>query len=99
MTPARSVPRLRSHHNLHATGTEPAHRLQVAMEPGSYVDGPVFMLACATFMLTGATLMLSRVTFLFTTLTLMLTAQCFMLVRQLFMLTVETFMLRRQHKG
>ena len=99
MTPARSVPRLRSHHNLHATGTEPAHRLQVAMEPGSYVDGPVFMLACATFMLTGATLMLSRVTFLFTTLTLMLTAQCFMLVRQLFMLTAETLMLRRQHKG
>ena len=99
MTPARSVPRLRSHHNLHATGTEPAHRLLVAMAPGSYVDVPVFMLACVTFMLTGATLMLSRVTFLFTTLTLMLTAQCFMLVRQLFMLTAETLMLRREHKG
>ncbi len=34
---ARSVPRLRSHHNLHVTSTEPAHRLFVAIEPDSYV--------------------------------------------------------------
>lgn len=34
---ARSVPRLRSHHNLHLESTEPAHRLLVAIEPDSYV--------------------------------------------------------------
>lgn len=34
---ARSVPRLRAHHNLHDSPEAPAHRLLVAMEPGSYV--------------------------------------------------------------
>ena len=34
---ARSVPRLRAHHNLHDSPEAQAHRMLVAMEPGSYV--------------------------------------------------------------
>ena len=34
---ARSVPRLRAHHNLHDSPEAPAHRMLVAIEPGSYV--------------------------------------------------------------
>jgi cupin fold WbuC family metalloprotein len=34
--PARA-PRLRAHHNLHDSPEAPAHRMLVAMEPGSYV--------------------------------------------------------------
>ena len=34
---ARALPRLRSHHNLHADPGDAAHRLLVAMEPDSYV--------------------------------------------------------------
>lgn len=34
---ARSAPRLRAHHNLHDSPEAPAHRMLVAMEPGSYV--------------------------------------------------------------
>ena len=34
---ARAVPRLRAHHNLHDSPEALAHRLLVAIEPGSYV--------------------------------------------------------------
>lgn len=34
---ARAVPRLRAHHNLHLDSAEPAHRLLVALEPGTYI--------------------------------------------------------------
>ncbi len=34
---ARSVPRLRAHHNLHDSPEAQAHRMLVAMAPGSYV--------------------------------------------------------------
>lgn len=34
---AIASPRLRTHHNLHATHTEPIHRMCMAMEPGTYI--------------------------------------------------------------